>query len=92
MRMRNHPARIDPKRWRAVRRAILEAASYRCATCGRYGNQVDHVQPIHRGGPHWPGEGGLQCICAACHRIKSDSENPAVVPKRREWQDYLTRI
>ncbi len=88
--MRHHPARSDPRRWRAVRRAILESSGWRCALCQRYANQVDHVVSIRRGGSFWPGPEGLQCLCADCHRIKSDGENPDFDPERQAWRDYLS--
>ena len=88
--VRRHPARQNPRRWAAVRRAVLEAAGWRCRQCGRYGNEVDHVVPIRQGGAFWPGLAGLQCLCRSCHRIKSDRENPAFDPERQAWRDYLS--
>ena len=88
-----HPSRTNPPRWRALRRGILDAAGWRCAKCDRYGNEVDHVIPIWRGGDPWE-PSNLQCLCRGCHIAKSASEARRPDPPRDAWRalvDELTR-
>ena len=42
--------------------------------CGRYGNEVDHIQPLDRGGEAYA-PSNLQMLCRGCHILKSAKEN-----------------
>lgn len=44
--------------------------------CGRPATQVDHVQPLTRGGTHE--RGNLQALCASCHNVKTKRQAAAV--------------
>ena len=42
------PIRIKGHRWERVRRQILDAAGWRCESCGKAGAmEVHHVKPLH---------------------------------------------
>ena len=71
---RHHAFGFPRRRWEHLRRAVLDAANWRCAKCGRYGNEVDHIQPLDRGGDPWALE-NLQCLCRGCHIAKTRAEN-----------------
>lgn len=58
------------KRWRYLRQRILVRDMYTCADCGRYGNQVDHVD----GDSHNNDEVNLRCRCLRCHSRKTAGE------------------
>ena len=70
----NHDA-LHRRRWAAVRRAVLDAAGWRCQRCGAARRmEVDHVTPLARGGdPYDPAN--LQALCFRCHRAKTRREN-----------------
>ena len=72
-------------RWATVRRAVLDAAGWRCTVCRRYGNQVDHIRPLHCGGDAWSPD-NLQCLCRRCHIEKTRQENERVDPARDRWR------
>ena len=82
---------LDGTRWRRLRLAILNRANWRCRRCGRYGNEVDHITPLHKGGDPWA-ESNLQVLCVACHKVKSSEEYSSPDPERKAWADYLRKI
>ena len=41
---------VKGRRWDRLRRKVLDAANWRCAHCGRYGNEVDHIMAMEFGG------------------------------------------
>ena len=45
-----HQKAIKGRRWERLRRQVLDAANWRCAKCGRYGNEVDHIVAQEHGG------------------------------------------
>lgn len=61
------------KRWKTLRRRVLARDRYTCAECLKFGNQVDHVEPIAAGGAVWA-ESNLQTLCRACHSRKTAKE------------------
>lgn len=60
----------DSKAWKAIRRRILARDLYLCRRCGKYGDQVDHVD----GDSHNNDEGNLQTLCRHCHSRKTAAE------------------
>ena len=82
---------LDSRRWKRLRRAILDAANWRCRTCGGYANHVDHIQPLHKGGDHWK-KSNLQPLCRACHKVKSSEEYASPDPERRAWAALVRGI
>ena len=73
--------------WSRVRRDVLTLDNWRCQVCGCYANQVDHIKPLHQGGPKYD-HGNLQTICKDCHLKKSLAENPGLAEKRA-WRQFL---
>ena len=84
--MRQHPAIVNPRRWRALRRRIVNSDGWRCVQCGKAGRlEVDHVVPIQAGGDWWEPE-NLQTLCRTCHFAKTARENAnPESPERAEW-------
>ena len=76
-----HPARRMQKYWRPFRKAWL-AKNPVCRRCGRAGNQVDHIKPLHKLAP-WHlitrkqllDATNVQTLCRKCHDLKSAQEN-----------------
>ena len=84
----------DRRRWPAARRACLERDAWTCQTCGRYGNEVDHITPIDR----MPADAdlcalaGLQCLCRGCHIAKSRGEIKPDIPGRAAWRALVANM
>ena len=79
------------RRWRRLRRVILERDSYRCRICRRWGGEVDHVVPVSRGGSEWD-SANLQCLCSACHIEKTRRENRAGSPAQEAWRRQIGEL
>ena len=82
------------RRWQGLRREVLETAGWRCAACGGYGFEVDHVKP-------WRGHPGrlwdrrnLQVLCKRCHAAKTRQERGGRPPPagRKAWMDEVERL
>jgi 5-methylcytosine-specific restriction endonuclease McrA len=62
---------------------LFEKQDGQCAACGcdlvRY--EIDHIDPLAKGGSNWPSN--LQLLCAPCNRSKGKKT-------MQEWNDYLT--
>ena len=88
--MRQHPALVDPRRWRIVRRRILDRDGWRCVQCGKAGRlEVDHVVPVKAGGDWWD-PSNLQTLDRACHFGKSARENAHPDPPDvAAWRELL---
>ena len=83
---------LDSRRWKRLRRAILDAANWRCRTCGCYAKHVDHFEPLHQGGAPWD-PANLQVLCAQCHRIKSRAEYGGPRdPAREAWAALVDEL
>ena len=90
--MSHHHHRIQGPRWRRLRRQVLEVANWRCTECNRYGNEVDHIVPLHRGGEPWALD-NLQALCRACHIAKTARENRRVLtPEEAAWRALLRSL
>ncbi len=78
------------RRWKRLRRLILDRDGWRCQSCGKAGRlEVDHILALHFGGDFWD-MGNLQALCRNCHFAKTARENSrrvrAEMPThRREW-------
>ena len=83
--------KLPSLRWAAVRRAVLDAAGWKCAICGRYANEVDHVVALHRGGHPWD-PSNLQAICKADHVAKTRRENERHDPARDLWRELVAEL
>ena len=83
---------IGSRRWRRVRWWILKRDGWRCRTCGKYGNEVDHVTPLHKGGEPWD-PANLQCLCRGCHIAKTRAEYSGPRdPAREAWQALVDEL
>jgi len=70
------------RRWRRLRALVLARDGQRCATCGGYGNDVDHIVPRSLGGLDVPSN--LRVRCAHCNRSEGGKLG-ARKQQRREW-------
>ena len=73
---------FEKVRWKAVRARAIAIYEHRCALCGqeldakappytKFSIEVDHVQPINRGGQAYELD-NLRLLCMRCNRRKSD--------------------
>ena len=90
MMARRH-VQIQGARWQAVRLNVLVRDSWRCSTCGKYGNEVDHIRPLKRGGDPWA-ESNLQTLCRDCHIEKTRKENQRDDPARDAWRALVSEM
>ena len=80
-----HHAAIASSAWAAARRAVLDAAGWRCQApgCGRAGRlEVHHVQELHKGGASLD-LGNLTARCRPCHL---DAHRRPVTPAVAHWR------
>ena len=71
---------------------VLEAAGWKCARCSHYGNQIDHIVPLHKGGALYDKD-NLQVLCRREHQEKTASERGGVpVQGQAEWREYLQEL
>ena len=90
--MSRHHLRLPSRRWVRVRRQVLDASNWRCARCGRYGNEVDHIEPLHQGGDPWALD-NLQVLCRDCHIRKTAAENRReLTPAEAAWQALVDQL
>ena len=83
---------IGSRRWRRVRWRILRRDNWRCRGCGKYGNEVDHVTPLHKGGEPW-NPANLQCLCRGCHIAKTRAEYSGPHdPAREAWRALVDEL
>ena len=66
--------RYSTKQWRVIRAYILKRDGFRCTYCGLFGNCVDHVIPISRGGSD--SILNLTTSCRPCNSKKSNNLLP----------------
>ena len=69
-RQRTRALNTGSKAWRAIRAAVLARDSYLCQSCGRFGDQVDHIN----GDSHDNREANFQTLCLRCHSRKTARE------------------
>ena len=72
-RQRSRGLHTGSKRWRAIRREALARDLYQCRGCGKYGNEVDHID----GDSHNNDPENLQTLCKPCHARKTRTEQNA---------------
>ena len=93
---RRHPgsrfhAQLDTRRWARVRLQVLDRDEWRCRICGAYGNECDHIVPLHKGGaPYDPNN--LQTQCRNCHIEKTRGENERPDPARDAWRKLVAEL
>ena len=76
------------RRWRRIREVVFARDGHTCATCGRYGNHIDHITPVALGG----GDelANLRVRCAACN--VADGRALAGIGRRRQGSRTEPRV
>jgi 5-methylcytosine-specific restriction endonuclease McrA len=69
-RQRTRGLHTGSKRWRAIRRQVLARDLYQCRDCGKYGDEVDHID----GDSHNNTLENLQTLCKRHHAAKTRRE------------------
>ena len=82
---------LDQRLWARARRAVLRRDNWTCQTCGRYGNECDHIKPLQHGGAAYD-LGNLQILCRGCHISKTRAENTIVEYGRAEWRELVAQM
>ena len=83
---------LDQRLWARARRAVLRRDNWTCQTCGRYGNECDHVVPLQHGGA-WYDLGNLQILCRTDHIEKTRAENMRPIPPEvQEWRELVSQM
>ena len=87
---------LDRRKWARIRLRVLDGSEWRCASCGHYANEVDHIRPLHKGRVDPYDEMNLQALCGGpggCHAAKTRLENRR--PRSRdelEWDRYVQEV
>ena len=92
--MSRHHQKLDKRRWRAARLQTLERDGWRCQRCGSYGNEADHIVPLHKGGAPYDMD-NLQTLCGGrgCHSAKTAAENGReLTPAEAAWRDFVAEL
>ena len=81
--------RISGRRWDRARRQVLDAAGWRCESCGKAGAlEVHHVRALHKGG-HAYDLANLSAVCRACH---IELHKRPLGPAERKWRELLREV
>lgn len=59
------PRTGSTRRWRRLRRLVLDRDQWRCYRCGRHATHADHIVPYAEGGRDEPAN--LRAACAGCN-------------------------
>ena len=71
---------------------MLDAASWRCAKCSRFANEVHHIHPLALGGSAWD-LANLECICRGCHIQLTREQNRRVLTEdQQKWRELLEEL
>lgn len=87
----------NSREWRLLRRRVLNACGWRCASCGRAGPlEIHHIRPLYLGGDPFAPE-NLEARCRMCHahahrararkRRRRESD-----PVRRRWEALVAEM
>ena len=93
--MSHRHARLDARRWAAVRRAVFERDGFRCVRCRRAGRlEADHIVRLETDPEQDPYDpDGLQTLCRACHIAKTATENRGEpTPAEAAWRAMVDEI
>ena len=82
---------LNQRLWDRARRAVLKRDNWTCQTCGRYGNECDHVKPLQFGGAAYA-LGNLQILCRGCHIEKTRGENTTADYGRGAWRKLVAQM
>ena len=88
-------AKLNKRRWSAIRIVIFERDGWRCVQCRKSGRlECDHVVPLSRNGEPYETD-NLQTLCRGCHIRKTRKErtgyksNPAAKAWEHSWKSLL---
>ena len=77
------------RRWRWVRRVVLDRDGWKCTKCGRVGRlEVHHRQSIRRTDADPFDPDGCETLCRVCHFRAHDKARKLDVPGRAEWAQF----
>ena len=85
---RNHAA-LTRRLWRRARRAALERDAWTCQTCGKFGNECHHIQPLDHGGKPYALD-NLTILCRGCHIQLTREQNTRPDPGRDGWRALVS--
>ena len=84
---------VGNTKWAKIRKQVLDAENWKCRLCGTYANEVDHIEPIYKGGSEYETE-NLQAICRGCHIQKTKQERNVSrsIEGSQEWDLVLQHL
>jgi 5-methylcytosine-specific restriction endonuclease McrA len=82
---------LNQRLWDRARRAVLRRDAWTCQTCGRYGNECDHILALKFAGA-WYDLGNLQILCRGCHIEKTRAENTTADYGRKAWRELVSQM
>ena len=86
---RNH-ARLNARRWAAVRRQAFTRDKYRCTSCGNAGRlEAHHEPPLRAGGDPYE-LAGIATLCRSCHIKRHRPDD--MVAGRMAWHDAIAEL
>lgn len=74
--------------WGFVRHLVLTRDMWRCMTCGKYANHVDHIIPVARGGDPWD-LSNLQASCEKCNLTKGSKTEAEMQALQESFDSVL---
>ena len=79
-----HHARLNARRWVAIRRFVFERDGWRCVECGGAGAlECHHITPLEREPGQDPYDpNGLETRCRDCHVREHNPPRPGVAAWR----------
>ena len=77
--------------WDRFRLTILDRDGFKCRSCGRWGNQCDHILPLQFGGAMFD-PANVQVLCIPCHVSKTRGENTRPNPERDAWRKFMLQM
>ena len=93
--MSRRHARINARRWAAVRRQVFRRDGYRCVKCRQAGRlECDHIVPLHEDPAQDPYDpDGCQTLCRTCHIAKTAGENRREpTAAERAWRELVANL
>ena len=76
------------RRWRLLRRLVLDLAGWRCQRCGRAGRlEVHHRVALAEGGAAFD-PANLEAVCRPCHFGRHGKAARPAAPNRDAWRAF----
>ena len=84
---------IEQRRWRRVRRQVLNRDRWRCTACGKAGRlEVHHCIPLRNGGAKYD-LGNLVTVCRGCHFSETAEDNRREpTPDETAWRRLVSDL